>query len=286
MHDKHETRAQARRLCLHLNTFVDLRERGAALALWVEDARLLIEKAFRRWTDGRSFGFDTPCGYWIGIGGADVREEVTPLEWSEDNWHFLMNELSKGRLRTVRLLGHLNDSLALPRNDLGGVRVQVDLAGLEFEGAPSGLVMTAGRPLLGPVLEPDLQSEWISQGKRAAQDFEAATGFITIDYAGAYESPYEVRTRRYWLDGWKESHEWLRGYYWGNFLSERHIRVLGGMKRIAAEAPCDIVEDLSNGRQERAYLQVGPNVDDVSDEALRKLRDFLEPVLPPRKDVQ
>ncbi len=208
----------ARGLSLQLNTFADLQEKGSALSECVKRARPLVERPFMRWADGRQLRFDQAFGYWIGMGGEDLNGNEITLDWSERNWDYFVHELAGGRLRTFRFLGHFNDGLGLPESEVGGFLVEVDLAGVEFEGAAHALVVTVGRPLLGAILDPRLESSWTQEAKQAALVLDAATGFLTIDHAGPRESPYEASIGRYWLTGRRQCRELLRGYYWGNFL--------------------------------------------------------------------
>jgi hypothetical protein len=91
---------------------------------------------------------------------------------------------------------------------------------------------------------------------------------------------------RDWLDGVAESKRLLRGYFWGNVLSARHIAALGGRDRVLSEAPCARAEDWSAAGRELVYLQLTPDLELVRDDALLALERYLRPVLPaPRQDL-
>lgn len=272
----------ARSFSLQLNTFRNPREGEETFVDWAREARKLAEEPFLPWTRDRPFGFDKPFGYWIGLGGQDLRNETITLDWNEQNWDLLLGELKQGRLRNFRLLGRLQDGFRLPQDELGGILVEIDFAGLEYEDAATALVLSVGRPLFGTDLDHSTRMKWVELAQKA-RDIDAVTGFLTVDHAGPYESPYEMSIDRYWLDGRRECRNWLRGYYWGNLLGPGHIERLGGFERIKNEAPGEVVADLSDGRGELVYLQLSPNPDAVSDDDLSALKKFLAPVLPEPK---
>jgi hypothetical protein len=143
------------------------------------------------------------------------------------------------------------------------------------------IVVNADLPLFGWTISSLVQDYFVSLLRRPAVTVRASTGYITLD---ASPDPYE---RRYGLNGTqgrRSSGARLRGYYWANILSERHIQALGGMDEIRTKAPCHVVEDLSDGRETLAYLQLTPNLNRFDDEKLRALRDYLSTLLtPPRR---
>lgn len=102
-------------------------------------------------------------------------------------------------------------------------------------------------------------------------------GLMTFDFPG-HGSPYEAAHGN--ADRWSQRyHERVRGFYWGNLLGERHLELLGGFDRVSEEAPVFKVEDWSNGAKTRAWLQLTDDINNVTDDELRALRDFLKPAL-------
>jgi hypothetical protein len=158
------------------------------------------------------------------------------------------------------------------------IKLEVELAGLEHEGAAHSVSFVAGRPLYGPVLESDQQQLLVAMAKRAALEFQACTGYITVDHAGR-ESPYEYSIGRIVVWALRECAEFLRGYYWGNFLSARHVERLGGLAAIRREAPGVLVEELATDPL-LVYLQLSDDLDSFSDDQLRELWRYFLPVLP------
>ncbi len=72
-----------------------------------------------------------------------------------------------------------------------------------------------------------------------------------------------------------------RGYFWGNILTEKHIEKLGGIHAIKEKAPCYQVDDFVFGDGRKAvYLQLTEDINLYTDGQLKRLRDFLKPILP------
>jgi hypothetical protein len=111
---------------------------------------------------------------------------------------------------------------------------------------------------------------------RSAAALTAPTGLLTVDAvpvaheyslgipAGVGRSSVQTR---------------VRGYAWGTILSGILAAALGGRERVRAEAPVAEILDLGRGPDSGIYLQLTPNIDDFSDEALRKLKNYLLPIL-------
>jgi hypothetical protein len=125
----------------------------------------------------------------------------------------------------------------------------------------------------------EVQHETVQLATTVAAKLDAAFGYITPDVAAPNANPYaaafglsetEVRIDRF-----------LLGYYWGTILSSGHIAALGGLDRVEREAPCVRVETFraaSGGSL--VFLQLTETIDAFSDAELRRLRDFLQPLLP------
>ncbi len=124
-----------------------------------------------------------------------------------------------------------------------------------------------------------VQSQWVELARTAFQKLNGVNGYITVGGGNAWCSPYEQSAGLAYQFHEIDFHRKLRGYYWGNLLSSEHIAQLGGMARVEQEAPCYLVENLS-APEERAYLQLTADLDDVPDDALSALQKYLDPLLP------
>ncbi|AQS08728.1 hypothetical protein CLOBY_08380 [Clostridium saccharobutylicum] len=110
-------------------------------------------------------------------------------------------------------------------------------------------------------------------------NIECVGGFITLDSMQAYcsFSAHEGYMGLPYLRASEKFDKYFRGYSWGNYLSENHVELLGGIEKIKKEAPVYLVKPLSD---DGAYLQLTEMVDEVSDEDLRKLKRYFQPILP------
>jgi hypothetical protein len=199
-------------------------------------------------------------------------------DYHEERWHRLLDRVRAGELLALSFVMYQLEADRQISHTLPPIRFEAELTGLEYEGAAHRVAFGAGRPLYGASLRAGDQELVARMAKRAAVELQAAYGYITVDYAGL-ESPYELSISRTSFWGLKECAEFVRGYYWGNFLSAQHIERLGGLDRIQREAPRVLVEALEN-EPLLVYLQLTEDLDSFDDAELRRLRDFLLPLLP------
>ena len=105
---------------------------------------------------------------------------------------------------------------------------------------------------------------------------QARTGFVTFDSDfGDTKTPYEEALRIFGVE-----EDQARGYFWGNWLSPVHVARLGGIEVVLRDAPCFAVKAMPRPDGTGAYLQLTEDLMDFDDSSLRKLRDFLKPILP------
>lgn len=197
--------------------------------------------------------------------------------WDEQRFQSTLEALREGELLSLWVGG---DPLGPPQGGL-----TVSLLGRVFEGASQHLSVLAPESVL-PVASPSVQRRWVEAACAAASVTRAATGWITRDCTGFHQSPYESGTGASLKDSVQQAREKLRGYYWGNFLSAGHIAALGGRTQIEREAPCASVVDLSTPGHDLLYLQLTEQVDHYGDDDLRRLRDYLRPLLQPPSEKE
>lgn len=108
---------------------------------------------------------------------------------------------------------------------------------------------------------------------------ECVGGFITIDTMAAYcsFSAHERYVGLGYMNASENFDKYFRGYSWGNYLSKKHVELLGGIEKIKKEAPVYLVKTLSD---DGAYLQLTEKAEEVSDEDLRKLKRYFQKILP------
>jgi len=104
-------------------------------------------------------------------------------------------------------------------------------------------------------------------------------------FIGGDLTPYELSRRVYWANAPEIYQTHLRGVFWGNLLSPRHVELLGGYARVAREAPCQIIATLEFDPQPGegsagAYLQLTEHPAHVPADQLEALAGYLAPLLP------
>jgi hypothetical protein len=207
---------------------------------------------------------------------------IPALEATDDLWDQALSALRAGAVEELRIYLDRLGADGFPDAALGGASLVVRIPAGEGVGDACEIVVSADLPLFGRTISSSVQEYFVSLLRRTAVTARASTEYITLD---ASPDPYE---RRYGLNGTQGSRSSgtrLRGYYWANILSERHIQALGGMDEIRTQAPCHVVEDLSDGRETLAYLQLTPDLNRFDDEKLRALRDYLSTLLTVEQSV-
>jgi hypothetical protein len=73
--------------------------------------------------------------------------------------------------------------------------------------------------------------------------------------------------------------QYVRGWFWGNVLSEQHIEKLGGIERILEEAPFEIIKPLkTSDGGDLVYLQLTDDVLSQTEADKQKAFDYLRPL--------
>ena len=258
---------------LEINSYAELLESGNALAEWIEEVHQQILIPFLNFLNNENSGKSQTYLYVEPVKG--VRNAI--YKYNQKNWDLLLGEIRDRKLR-----GFYFDYKALEEHGSPGldyISLHMSLLGLEYHDVAHCLVVSVTRPLYGKYFTSDVQHEWVKLAKHASIALHAVTGYITLDHAGV-NSPYEDSIGLAYTRAAREFRKKLRGYYWGNFLSQEHILELGGVDRIKQDAPCHKVEELSSGEGNIIYLQLTPDIEDFSDAALRALKNYLKPLLP------
>ncbi|MCL4872239.1 MAG: hypothetical protein KJ063_25040 [Anaerolineae bacterium] len=122
-----------------------------------------------------------------------------------------------------------------------------------------------------------LQDVVVSVAKEIFTAVHACTGYITLDSAviSGYSSPYETHFRSEPPFARKKAEIETRGYYWGNFLTDKHLERMGGLERLK-KIPVDQIEQLSHGY----YVQLTPDMSNIPFQSLSATAHLFMPVLP------
>lgn len=189
--------------------------------------------------------------------------EFTPSSWSAA----LADLPSFLRVQLVRL-----DSQGLPLVD-GGWSAEILLK--DDPAFPHQIAVTASRSLFGGWISVAAQQGWLSALKTGAALVRACGGWVTLDRSGV-RTAHEVSVGVGLDESLFMAAELCRGPHWATLLGPRQVAALGGVQEVRSTAPCFAVEDLGGGR---LLLQLTEHLDDVPPDAVRKLAEFLTPVL-------
>lgn len=262
-------------LYFEVDTFSPLGERGEALAEWADRFRSkLVDPIVSTLPEDR-FQIVIDQVPYDGASAAEYR-------YSKRNWGRLRDALAAGKLMRFGIdakpVGPALLGILFGAAGGGQLGFGIDLPDPELERDPARIWMSVPAGALDRVER--WQDRVVDLTKGLARQFDAATGYITPEDASPTESPDERRSDIDPFEVLEHADTMLRGAYWANVLSAAHIERLGGMRRIIAEAPAAVVEDVSGGAAPLVYLQLTESVLDVPRDELAKLRAFLRPVLP------
>lgn len=132
-------------------------------------------------------------------------------------------------------------------------------------------------------IESDMQEKFIELFKLAFTKINGVTGFITYETICARSpqpTPYEDGIDARYIIASQSYNQYLRGYFWGNILTEEHLEKLGGIEKVQKDAPCAKVEKFKHYSGKALFLQLTNDINHYSDDNLKLLKNYLIPVLP------
>ncbi|MFJ8963479.1 hypothetical protein ACIRG5_29240 [Lentzea sp. NPDC102401] len=140
---------------------------------------------------------------------------------------------------------------------------------------PHQITVTAARSLFGGWISHAVQQKWLAVFRSGATLAQACGGWITLDRVGV-RTAHEVAAGVGLDESLFMAAELSRGPHWATLLGPRQVAALGGVQEVCATAPVVAVEHLGGGR---ILLQLTDHLDEVPPDVLRKLTEFLTPVL-------
>ncbi|QCT04352.1 hypothetical protein E6C60_3642 [Paenibacillus algicola] len=146
---------------------------------------------------------------------------------------------------------------------------------------PNNFSLSLNERLFNNYIPSHVQNDFVDLFKQAIILLEGVTGFITYESTAAsshtrtpFETHWSIDTSS--PPGYTQR---LRGYFWLNYLSTHHINQLGGLDCIRKNAPCGVIESLDQQDKLGLLLGLTDNINDYSDDQLRKLREYFWPLL-------
>ena len=126
-------------------------------------------------------------------------------------------------------------------------------------------------------LSSSLQSIIVDVARQAFITTNASTGYISYDSSvgSGFLSPYETHFRAAAAINMPHFKTRVRGYYWGNFLTDTHLEQIGGLDPLKA-IPVYHIETLPNGY----YIQLTKQMTDIPQPVLQTIAEHFAPILP------
>ena len=207
------------------------------------------------------------------------RREEARQQWSKRN----PGVQPKPEIKWVNLSVNLNSlTFAFTHDDLQRLLIVAHTAFRDMRGTCGFIAMERKRHslLYGLSTEYEMRRSvyWMNHYNEKQMDtFREGTLLLTQE-----DEEVQIRTAPAWFSEMYDTR--LRGAYWGNFLSSNHVQLLGGITRVAKEAPCFLVEPLNmtgvDGTPATgAYLQLTEDLFVISSTQIRALETYLAPIL-------
>ena len=144
-------------------------------------------------------------------------------------------------------------------------------------GWPVHFALHAPVEALDPAATDRWQQRWVDLGTQCFEQLVDGSGYMMIDQAGPLNATSTYETHRgIGFDQLSYLGRLVRGYFWGNWLTQLQIDALGGIQEVERRCPCYSVTRNRCG----AFLQLTEWVNQVSIEQLRRLKQYLLPLLP------
>jgi hypothetical protein len=279
---------------LHVNlcTYADLAPRGDLLEEFVAVAVDLARRS------GMSLRIAT--ARWPGTADATGRR------WSRGAWERCRAKLSAGAVTSVFIFNDLTAAKGTLPEEVASFLLSIQAADV-FDAiirrvrTPEAVerIRQAARPsprflnLAIQLGEPALELEredlvrLVAVTGETFRGVDGACGFVTLDPFSRISgqlTEYEIQRHLSWANEPDRYQTKLRGAFWGNLLSPRHVEQLGGIATVTRDAPCVVVEPLTfsaRGPEPTvgAYLQLTDWPSDVTTDRAQQLTDYLSVLL-------
>jgi len=216
-------------------------------------------------------------------------KRIRPKQYSfnRDNWEKARKMFLEGRITHFHLCC-FEKEIWQSDSDINPMSIDMRIdSGYEYPGSAGSIEFSVAKWLYGEKTPEYLQYAFVEMLEELYKSLQGVSGFVTLDgiSAGYSLSPHEIHMGI--LGGYTsvsmQFHRYYRGYFWGNFLNPVHVKLLGGLERVADEAPVYKTKKLADGGM---FLQLTNDIDNVTDEDLRRLKCYLRSILPPKQTEQ
>jgi hypothetical protein len=210
-------------------------------------------------------------------------------------WPPIRDEVLRGDFVRVMIQKRLDESIH------SDAAIDVDIASLNYQGRGHDRLYEYADPrdaklfklCVNTKIWPDgLTKVIVARAVGLACDLfvavDGACGYVTIGerpVRGGDPTPYEERESlaERGINVVRLCEE-VRGTFWGNLLSARHVERLGGTEAVCQQVPCCISTVLGEGinsstENQPMYLQVTPSIHGLTPTENHSLEVFLEPIL-------
>lgn len=231
-----------------INTYRSLEDVSSAAGDWMLSSRQLLAPAVEdlqrlEAPEGESISDFGPAGSnYEDLSVETLAGAINALD-PADGWSKLHSMFSAGRIQGASYSAAIVKAGGAALTPDFEVHLDVTLEGYEWPAQAHSFGFAISRPLFDRVSDRNAGfiDEVVHSAQELAQAVGAVTGFITADLTHYPESPYEVSLQEQLLlstgEGRTYCRRWLRGAYWGNFLSSEHLRNVGGIDTLRVGLP-------------------------------------------------
>jgi len=216
-------------------------------------------------------------------------KRIRPKQYffNRDNWEKARKMFLEGKVTSFHLCC-FEKEIWQSRLEINPMSIDMRIdSNYEYPGTAGSIEFSVAKWLYGEKTPKYLQQTFVELLEKLYASLGGIGGFVTLDNLSAdYAlSPHEIHMGI--LGGptlaSRQFHRYYRGYFWGNFLNPVHVELLGGLEKVTKEAPGYKIKKLADGG---IFLQLTDDIDNVSDDDLRRLKCYLKAILPPKQTEQ
>jgi len=213
------------------------------------------------------------------------------LDFNENTWQEICNLLLKGEIQFLYIYDQTNLSDSNKSRPLCALSLTCDYKrklfdmGIDESGKiPNNLAFSISSRSYNGVIPKEIQDKVVNLVKLIFRTINGVNAYITLSERTARMCPqttkFEESIERYYGPDIEDIDGVIRGYFWGNILSEIHIEALGGIQKIKANSPFNFVEELTFGNRKAVYLQATTDISRFLQEDIERIKEFFIPITP------